>query len=339
MPTASKSIHKDKLVELYIKDKLSCDAVGRQLGCNRVTILNYLKKYQIPRRSKLGNRKPIKISKEELINFYIKCKMTQKQIAKKIGHSVYGVERWMKIYRIKGRSYYDSHQVHPKFDFGGNLTEKAYLIGFRLGDLNVYKVNNLIQVRCSSTIQNQITLISSLFKNYGYIHTWKNKRGTFEIIVLLNLSFGFLLPKEDKIEAWILENDQYFLSFLGGYSDAEGSFFLRKPYYKNAMYPFAAFEIQAYDKNIIVSISNKLSQLGIENKFYLSKKEGFIDRRGIPCNKDVWKVTIVKRQPLWDFIKLTKSYHQHQSRLQCLAKVEENLLKRNLTKRYQKIDL
>lgn len=272
-------------------------------------------------------------------NLYLQRKLTQKQIAKKFGHSSYGIQRWMKIYGIKGRSYYESHKVSPKYDFSGDSVEKAYLIGFRLGDLNIYRVKNLIQARCSSTIPNQISLIRNLFEKYGHVHVWKAKRGTFEIVVLLNKSFSFLIPKQDRIEKWILKRDKYFLSFLAGYSDAEGSYYLKRSHYKRALYPSGMFEIQTYDKNLLATISYKLEGLNIKNTYRLSRKAGKIDKRGVINNKDVWKITISRKQSLWNFIKLIKGYHQHKSKLEDLKKVENNIIIRNSTPRYQKIIL
>src|SRR3989344_7948061 len=139
MPAIAKNIPKEQLDHLYLQKRLSSDAIAKIFNCNHVTILNYLIKYGIPRRSRLGNRKPVKISKLELFNLYHKQKMTQKQIAGKFGHSQYGIQRWMKLYGIASKTFYESHAVHPKKDFDGKLAEKAYIIGFRLGDLNVYK--------------------------------------------------------------------------------------------------------------------------------------------------------------------------------------------------------
>lgn len=317
-----------QLRKLYLKNKFSTSAIAKIYGCNHVTILNYLKKYNIPRRSKLGNRKAIKIKKTVLANFYNDKKMTQKQIAQKFGYSRYGIQRWMKIYNIKSRSFSETNTKYPKFDFDGDLNDKAYLIGFRLGDLNVYKVHNLIQVRCSTTIDAQAILINDLFKKYGNVHIWKAKRGTLEIIALLNQSFEFLLPKKDLINNWIIHNRKYFLSFLAGYADAEGSYYLRKPYYKRSKCEWGVFEIQTYDKNIIYTIHEYLMRLGIKNTFSKSRRAGHIDKRGVKTNKDCWRITIVRKQFLWDFIKLIEYYHKHRNKIEELGKVKDNLIKR-----------
>lgn len=329
MPAHPINIPKDHLKELYLKRKLSTDAVGKIFNCNHATVLNYLKKYNIPRRSRLGNRKPVNIPKEILFKLYHVDRLTQKQIAEKFGHSPYGVERWMKIYGIKTRGYSESHTKHPKFNFSGDSLQKAYLIGFRLGDLYVSRVKNLIQVHCSTTIKEQVNLIRELFKNYGYVHIKRASRGTFEISILLNQSFGFLLAKQDKIEDWVFADNKLFLSFLAGYADAEGSYYLRKPYYKFAKSGWGVFEIESYDKNILRSIFKYLTFLGIESSFYKARTKGYTDKRGVRNNKDAWRLTIVKKQSLWNFVKLIEPYHKHENKLRELREVKNNLLLRN----------
>ena len=73
------------------------------------------------------------------------------------------------------------------------------MIGFRLGDLNVMQVKNLVQVRVSSTIPAQIQLFKNLFAGYGHIHIRKFIRGSTEVeiidaITLLNKSFKQIFP-------------------------------------------------------------------------------------------------------------------------------------------------
>ena len=68
MAPASLNIPKEKLLELYVGQMLSTGIIAKQLACNHVTVLNYLKKYGIPRRSRLGKRKAVSIDKETLIN-------------------------------------------------------------------------------------------------------------------------------------------------------------------------------------------------------------------------------------------------------------------------------
>lgn len=339
MPPASLNIPRGRLFDLYINQKLSSDMIAKKLGCNHVTILNYLKKYGIPRRSRLGNRKPVELPKELLLDLYYKRKLTQEQIAQQFCHSRFGIQRWMKIYGIKSKSASETHTKYRKKNFSGNLLEKAYIIGFRLGDLNVSKIRELVQVRCSTTKEAQVDLIKNLFEKYGNVHVWKAKRGTLEIIVLLNKSFNFLLPKKDYIGNWILAKEEYFLSFLAGYADAEGSYYLRKPYYKFAKTGWGIFEISSFDGIILRNAQNQLKLLGIESAFTKSRPGGHVDKRGLKTNNDVWRLSIARKQVLWSFIKLIGLYHRHRDKLKDLSEVRGNLLLRNKLPYYRAINL
>ena len=318
MAPPSLTIPRNQLVELYILQKLSADAIANKFNCSHATILNYLKKYEISRRSRLGNRKAVSIERETIHDLYYNKRLTQKQIAEQFGYSRFGIQRWMKIYGVPSRGYSESHTKFRKHNFSEDSVEKAYIIGFRLGDLNVYKVHELIQVRCSTTKKAQIRLIQVLFKEYGGVHTWTARRGTFEIIALLNQSFDFLLPKVDVIEDWILADGNNFLSFLAGYADAEGSYFLRKPYYKHAKSGWGVFEISTNDRNIIQTLWLRLKDLGIEANFSRSRIAGAVDKRGVKTNRDVWRLTVSKKQSLWNFIKMIEPFHKHKDKLSAL---------------------
>lgn len=204
------SIPKNELKNLYVTQKLSTDQIATRFGCNHITVVNRMKKYGIKSRGHLGLTKPINISKEKFEYLYYKRNLSASQIAKIVHCSRSGIERKMKIFKIKTRNIDNRVCKYKKYDFSGNLTEKAYMIGFRLGDLNIVPVKNIIVARCSTTKRNQIKLIRNLFSSYTKPNVTMAKRGTFEIAAYLNKSFSFLLPKHDNIEPWILENPKFF---------------------------------------------------------------------------------------------------------------------------------
>lgn len=173
-----------------------------------------MKKYGIRSRGHLGLTKPIRISKEKLKYFYHNRGLSLDKIAKILHCSEGGLQRKMRDFEIKSRPTSNRACKYKKKDFGESLTEKAYMIGFRLGDLNVSKGKSVISVRCSTTKRAQASLIKNLFSPYGGVAITKAKRGTIEINVFLNNSFSFLIPKKDKIPGWVTRNDKYFLAFL-----------------------------------------------------------------------------------------------------------------------------
>jgi len=218
-------ISKKDLRNLYHHQKFSMNEIAKKYGCNHVTIVNRMKKYDLKSRGHLGLTKPIRISKEKFEYLYCTQRLSLDKIAKILHCSGGGLQRKIKNFGIKTRPISERACKYKKKDFNGNLEEKAYMIGFRLGDLNVKPTKNLIQVRSSTTKRNQMILIKNLFSPYTTPHVWKAKRGTFEIVALLNKSFDFLLPKNDNVESWILKKPKYFLAFFAGYADAEGCFY------------------------------------------------------------------------------------------------------------------
>jgi hypothetical protein len=79
----------------------------------------------------------------------------------------------------------------------------------------------------------------------------------------LNLSFEFLLPKQDNIPDWIVASDEPFFAFAAGYIDAERVHQTCVP--AGYSTPQGRLEIRSCDRHL-------LTQLG----------EGF-NSRGIPC--------------------------------------------------------
>jgi transcriptional regulator with XRE-family HTH domain len=324
---------KERLRELYNKKGLSTEQIGKLYNCSHATILNKMKIYKIKRRSRLGSRKSVKIPKYVLKNLYGKQKLSQAQIAKKLGYSICAIQKKMQAHNIKPRSYSEANTIYPKYDFGEHLKEKAYLIGFRLGDLSVKRKGSLIHVGCSTTILEQVQLIKNLFSKYTNVYTKEsrilNNKQVIDIQCLLNESFNFLLPKEDKVEDWILKNNKLFFAFLAGYIDAEGYIFTRLSN-KNSKTPTAGFELQSYDKNILHQIWKKLNSLNIEcPKPLISKPKGYTAKSGIKNNNDLWRLSVNKKDSLLVMLTSIESYIRHGKRKKRLKEAKQNIIFRN----------
>jgi len=333
-------IPKNELKNFYCAKELSTEQIAKKYGCNHVTILNRMKKYGIKSRGHLGLTKPIKISKEKLEYLYHDRKLSAVKIANILHKSKGGIERKIKYFNIKTRNIDNRVCKYKKFDFSGNLVEKAYMIGFRLGDLNVVPTKNLIIIRCSTTKKNQVKLIKDLFSPYTKPHIAIAKRGTFEITAHLNKTFYFLLPKQDNIEPWILENPQYFWAFFAGYADAEGCMHLHR---SNGKYlkSFAIFQISSYDKNVLKQIWAKLNQLDI-----ISPPPAVCSLKGTPCsnskyfsNNDTWRLTVSRKECLWKLAHAWKKYSRHKDKQNAIEKAIENLIRRNYIHQSHKINL
>lgn len=217
---------------------------------------------------------------------------------------------------------------YEKKNFCGNNEGKAYIIGFRLGDLNVYKTTDhseVIVVRCHTTNIDQVEIMKALFCRYGQVSIAENKKDkSYHINCFLNESFNFLLPKVDLVEDWISENNNYSAAFASGYIDAEGNI---------GVYDGRArLKIDSYDKNIILwfynwFLKNKIqcpapSRIAVKNQIY-NKLFGY------KYNKDLWRIRVSKQESLIVLLNIIKKYLKHKKRLRNLNECLQNLHDRN----------
>ena len=168
----------------------------------------------------------------------------------------------------------------------------ALLGGFRLGDLHVNRIRpggETIRIVCASTRREQVELIRELFESYGYIKTTQKLDGKTMISCYVNLSFDFLLPKQDSIELWVLADKRYGLQFLAGYIDAEGSFGIDANGSGN-------MKIESHDVTILHQLHEILSRVEIAcPKPTLIKKKETAKQK---LNQDLWRLGVYRKSSL-----------------------------------------
>lgn len=312
-PKRKIKISKNSLEKLYLTDKLSTYRIAELSHCKSSTVHRYLKLYDIKTRP----LKKVKVTKNELTVLYNKEKKCLSEIAKIYKCCAPTILRKMQKYDIKRRELSETSTRYPKKDFDGNVTEKAYMIGFRLGDLRVRKDHNLIQAGCGTTKQDQIDLIKNVFGRFGHFYvTDKNSLGAMHADCALNTSFSFLLPKHNSIPKWILKNKANFLNFVAGYTDAEGNIGITQRR--------AKLRIRSYDKQILQDIDNRFHSLNIKSLFRLDSKTG-IDKRGVRHNQDSWGVIINERESLLKIFNYLKPLLKHKKRKSDLIKGLKNV--------------
>jgi len=241
----------------------------------------------------------IKIPREELADLYLRKHLSSYQIAKKLSCSQNTIMERLKMFGIKTRTIQQGKALtKPRFarkSFDGTKNDKAYLVGFRLGDLHIRKTHPnspTIQVSTNSTRQEQVELMLNLFSTYGHIKiSGPDKNGATNIRCYLDTSFAFLVPKLGGVESWILKSKKSAIAFLAGYIDAEGSFGLT-----NRNQPF--FSMKSQDKEIMSTIQSFILPLvGVVTKLHFVRAAGSI-MNGIRSNKDVFGIFIYNRKDL-----------------------------------------
>lgn len=293
------STSKEELESLYNKNGLSVAEIAKHFNCGKTTIVNKMHAFGITSRKKI-----ILLSRDALEELYHNQKLEQKQIAGLLGCAQATISNKMKKAKIKARDKSEISTKYPKHDFSNDLLEKAYLIGFRLGDLHARKHRNLISIECTTTRPEQVELIKGLFEKYTHISAKTNKQGIIKISFRLNNSFYFLLEKQDNIPNWILDNNNFFLAFLAGYTDAEGCVGIYKDR-KNRV--SVMFILRTYDKNILQQIQGKLIELGIIcPNTYLCTPKGTQNNK-----KDFWKLGVYRKPSLIKLFNLMGPYCKH----------------------------
>ncbi len=315
-------IKKRELEDLYLKQKLSTYEIAEKFGCCQATIWKKLREFGIKGRkpNELNSKVP---SKKELIDFYVKNKLSTWEIQKRHGFSRSTVHRKLREHGIKVRSPAVSHMIYPRHDFSGNLIEKAYLIGFRIGDLRVRKIWNgdTIKADCGTTKKEQIELFKRLFSKYGYVWVSKpTKSGKIQFEIGLNNSFLFLLTKE--VPEWIINDKRHFFSFLAGFIDAEGSIKI----YNNQ----ARLSIGNYDLPLLKLIKKQLQFFGIESpKIYESDTSKYITPDGYGHNQNYFSFRMTKKAILLKLLNILQLYIKHEGKVKDLKEAKLNIIKRN----------
>jgi hypothetical protein len=325
MPHTRKDIDCSRLKDLYLNQKYSLLKIGKMLGFASRTIDIKAKECKIPLR-KSGNIPPT-INNQTLKHLYIQKRMSSRKIAKIYKCSYSYIDTRIKSLDIPRRDLAFAHIVTKRENFSGNLTEKAYLIGFRIGDLRVrkmYKNSETILIDCGSTKPNQILLIKNLFNKYGRVWIGKPKRdGKTQIEIGVNESFSFLLNKYPLFPIWTMKSDQIFLNILAGFVDAEGSFFVLKD---NSV---ATFSLGNYNKPILEQIDHRLQMFGFKTKLFKGVKKGYTGKDGYSHNQDYWILSIKRKFDVYKFANLMIPFLRHKDRIYCAKMVMKNIDSRN----------
>lgn len=336
-------IRKEELKNLYFNQKLSILSIAKIYGCSYPTIWERMREFRINPRSLseamklVMEKRKIQISDDELRNLYEKRKFSTLKIAKIYNCYHQTILRKMKNFGIKSRNNTEANTLYPKYDFSGDLVEKAYLLGFRTGDLHVCKVSKTgktLRIEGTSTQLDQIKFIKRLFGKYGHIHKYKAKgfrrEGFWHIYCLVNDTFDFLLLKKKRISQWVLGNKKYFSAFLAGYIDAEGCI---KIYGNKNCIEQARFILASYDERILQQIREKLVSFGIKCGILrvMAPKGYKTQKKSLPYNQDYHGFNICSKKSLLQLFNCIQNNIKHPKKLQDLAKAKENINWRNKT--------
>ncbi len=336
-----------QLRDLYLTQGLTVAEISAQLNISPATIRRRLTDLGIPSRSRGPKGSRLlphgEINEQLLRELYLEQKLSIPQIAEQCGWGRETIRLKMLEYGIPIRTFSQStliqHNTWDEYhDFSGDPQEKAYLIGFCLGDLHVkrdHAGSEVLRIYGSSTRIEQINLIENLFRPYGHVNISRKAKlainGMFEdmIVCSVNHSFEFLLDyHKTHVPSWVFETDKVFLSFFGGLTDAEGSFHTTQDNNRSAK---ARFSIKHTDLQLLELCHRSLVALGIRpssiSKSYDAGRQ--TSKRGVFATKALWGFAIENKESVLRFIQLISPYIKHEKRSNDMQRIRENVEWRN----------
>jgi len=314
-----KDLPLDEIVHLYKNEKMGSGRIAKKYGCCKATVIKRLREAKVGLRS--AGVSKLKVGDGEFRRLYANERMSTRKIAEKLGCGRSTVHR--KIAKLGiARDISTSHVRYARKPFSWDECEKAYLIGFAIGDLRVRKVgkkSRTIKIDCGSTKEEQIALIRNLFSKYGHVWVGKTRGdGKKQIEAFLDESFEFLLDARKKA-GWALRGNR-FMPFLAGLVDADGSIFIsnNKP----------VFSIGNYDVELLELLHKGILERGIEpTRLYMNKKKYEI-AGGYMQRQHYWHLRVTKKAQLLKLFNIMGPYIRHKKRKKDMRKAVMNIRNR-----------
>jgi len=315
-------IKKEILEELYLKQGLSLEKIGKLFNCHDSNIFYWMKKLEIKTRPVGYNE--IVIPKEILEKLYLKQRLSSLEIGKKLGIDSRLICEKLNKAGIPIRSLSKALTKKFKAPFTGNLCEKAYLLGLRTGDFYAKMPKQSVRIQTTSTHTAQVNLLRNAVQDYGETKTYLSKNHAREdewfIYADLDKSFEFLLEKPSEIPRWILSDKNCFYNFLCAYCDCEGTFNVVRSHENSVRF---IVKIKTGDKKVLEQIENTLESYGYNPQFYLSTKKGTIRGFG-KNNKDIYDLTIYRKKKVLRLIGNLLPFSKHSEKIRKIKFIQEN---------------
>ncbi len=241
-------------------------------------------------------------------SLYVTQKRSQAELGALFGVQPQTVARWLDRLGIQRRNPADCVSTalskHPFRSFDGSGKERSYLLGLRAGDLHAQKHGRRIRASVGTSHPGMEELFRKLFSRYGVVKRYpKFSRFSgyhWSVYSDLDYSFDFILSKLVIIPEWTLEDNDFFLSFLAGYFDAEGCISFDFHQGSHAIYLI----LKSCDHLILSEIVRRLPTLGFHPTFTLSVPAGKDGYR-----RDYWCLRVNRRSEVEKLLRLLDLRH------------------------------
>jgi len=296
---------KEDLERLYLHEHLSAMKIAIVYGLKypspktaESTILHHLKKNGIGRRDCAEHVRKVTA---EMVDDWVKRYQAGESLKQIAGEEVDHVTVFLHLHK-RGLQLRDKVEAQikavtrfQKTPFDGTEEDRAYLLGFTRGDLNVARHGRSIRVKTSSTHPAMIELVTYLFAPYGpvriYPHYTDLAGYEWTVEGELDRTFEFLLiEKMNNLGNGV--SRRVAMAYLAGLFDAEGSVWIRV----------------AGKRTPEISIPNTDASMLDWVKSCLTSA-GFTPQRGSPNSDGVAKVRMWRENEITSLLRLMPLRH------------------------------
>lgn len=210
--------------------------------------------------------------KEKILKQYVIEQKSIYQIQKELGFSQFIIEKVLKEFNVQKRTYVEAKQLSRKYSIDDNFFktqshDMAYILGLLASDGNVAKNENGIFLELEKTDEYLLKEINKLTNNSRPIkyYTHKHPDGTETNAAKLqvwsaewkkDLSVYNIVPaKTNILKPPYFLNKKYYISYLKGYFDGDGSFYFNLNKYKwNISFCGASYEVISWIRNVFINL-------------------------------------------------------------------------------------
>ena len=301
---------KEELEQLYLTQRLSAMKISQLYGLKypnpksgETMVLWYLKKFGIKRRDSAEHIRKVS---EEMVDQWVRRYVAGESLKQIAGDLVGSVtvfahlkKRGVQL-RDKVDAQIEAVTKHPRNPFSGDADERAYLVGFRVGDLDVVRHGRAVRVRTGTTHPKMAELFQQLFGRYGYVHAYARlaKWTGFEWNLEADLdgTFEFLLLGKSGVPPEFAAKPHLFYSFLAGFFDAEGSIYPHRKKWGTS------FEIHISNVNfqLLTSIFRCLQRMNYDPKLELQNQQP--ERLGYHQLGTIWRIRLWRHKEVARFL-------------------------------------
>jgi hypothetical protein len=233
-------------------------------------------------------------------------KVSLLQISKEVGRSytaIWGLCRSLGI-QTRGVAEAQANSAvvrskHERRPFDGTEEDRAYMTGFKNGDLTAWQVSGTaVMVTSSTTHPAFAEVFRTLFQPFSHVYQYpmfeEGKGYKWKLAVRLDNSFTFLLKGPlEAVSGFSMRRSTY-LSWLAGMIDSDGNIHTSKTRGNPRV------RLGVYNSNVPLLETIIRESRRIQYNFdgpYLLKEKGTVTPFGIRYTKDLWHTDLQQTRP------------------------------------------